>query len=97
MKWYVAHLGKDRASLQLHKQIISRFNQIYESAGEPEGVALYEAVDSFGQMHALCLNPAAVKYSAPLFEESSPWIETENIGMFNIHWVAGDKRLNRRS
>jgi hypothetical protein len=96
MKWRVAKLGTDRASRELHKQIISRFQQIYRTVGEPEGVALYEAVDSAGQMHALCLNPAAVECCADLFEESYPWTEHDSLSMFNLGWVAGDRKLNNR-
>ena len=93
-KWQVAHLGGDRASQELHQQILSRFRQIYRDAGEPEGVALFEAIDSSGQLHALCLNPAAMNYCSVLLEESTPWYECETSPDFNLSWVAGDKRLN---
>lgn len=92
MKWRLAHLATDQASQELREQIISRFQQIFQDAGSPAGVALYEAVDSLGQMHTLCLNPAAVEYCDELFEESSPWPERDSVSMFNLTWTAGDRK-----
>jgi hypothetical protein len=78
----------------LRRQILSRFKQIYEAAGKPEGAALYEAVDSFGKFHAICLNPAGVECCSEIINEAL-WSEGLP-DFFNIVWVAGDEQLNTR-
>lgn len=95
MKWRVAHLGNDQKEQK--RQIIAQFEQIYRAANEPKDVALFE---SNGQNNNnLYLNHTAIEYCDELFNYSSPWYEAENdsIILFNIHWVAGDQKLNKRS
>lgn len=99
-KWRVAPLSKfdDPA---LYRQIIAHFKEIYEAAGEPEGVGLFEtfgalALASGGPVHgdvrALVLTPATTPFANRLFEESEPWEEYEFLpSMFRpLSWCAGD-------
>ena len=88
MKW-CADVGAED-----YERILSRFNQVYRDANEPEGVALFGSVDIHGHMDVLGLNAAAEEHCPQLFEEFS-WSECPPSIPFKWSWIAGDKQLNK--
>lgn len=93
-KWRCAHTGSDR---QLYDRILAEFNRIFQSANMPEGVALFESTDSFGQTIAICLTPMAVPYSQALLDMSQPWLEADGpAGGASVTWLAGDEKAMLR-
>lgn len=81
---------------EYRKRIRARFRELYEAAGKPEGVALYEAVDSGGFYNATCLNPKAAYLFPKLLSEFPGWHATPHRTATIWGLAEGDERLRNR-
>jgi hypothetical protein len=90
MKWRSASPG----NIQIYQQMVSEFKRAYQAANQPEGMAMFEATDSYGNILAVYLTPEAVSHCDSLFDMFMPWNEVKGIpSPQSLSWIGGDERL----
>ena len=80
----------DPTDRKTHPKIVERFQQLYEGAGKPKGVTLFDVTNAGGfRTGVLISDETAQRFSGPL-EEFAPWRKV-NHPPGNWKWVAGDE------
>ncbi|HYH86662.1 MAG TPA: hypothetical protein VEX60_14510 [Pyrinomonadaceae bacterium] len=80
---------------ELQEQVLARFRELFLTAGEPDGAALYGLFSpANGHMTDMFLNAVAVEHFPQLLEEFPGWDEFKPPPPIGTNWLAGDPRLN---
>ena len=87
MPWYFGPFN--------NQHILSRFQQPYQAAGEPKGIALFQMTETAtGQPFGLCFSVATAQ-ALPNWLEEACWQKGDDRPT-SANWIAGDQRLNNQ-